>query len=37
VVQTVRGGPTVTVHVPNRPSDVHANTVLFWDFTGGTG
>lgn len=37
VVQTVRGGPTVTLNVPNRPSDVHANTVLFWDFTGGTG
>ena len=37
VVQTVRGGPTVSLQVPNRPSNVHANSVLFWDFTGGTG
>jgi pimeloyl-ACP methyl ester carboxylesterase len=38
VVQTVRGGPaTTTLHVPNRPSTTHANTVLFSDWTGGTG
>jgi pimeloyl-ACP methyl ester carboxylesterase len=38
VVQTVRGGPeTVTLNIPDRPSARHANSVLFWDFTGGTG
>jgi hypothetical protein len=38
VVQTIRGGPeTATLHVPNRPSDTHANSVIFWDFTGPTG
>ncbi len=37
VVSCSGGGPTVTLHVPNWPSDVHANTVLFSDFTGGTG
>jgi pimeloyl-ACP methyl ester carboxylesterase len=38
VTQTVRGGPeTVTLHVPNRPSAAHANTVMFWDWRGGTG
>ena len=38
IVQTVRGGPvTVTLNIPNRPSASHANSVIFSDFTGGTG